>query len=31
MGVGEASERLVNFALAAGAHDNVTVAVHRHR
>ncbi|HEY2515782.1 MAG TPA: PP2C family serine/threonine-protein phosphatase [Polyangiaceae bacterium] len=30
MGVGEAAERLVNHALAAGAHDNVTVAVHRY-
>ena len=29
MGVSEASERLVNAALAAGAHDNVTVAIYR--
>jgi serine/threonine protein phosphatase PrpC len=31
MGVGEASERLVNAALAAGAHDNVTVAIYKNR
>jgi len=31
MGVSEAAERLVNAALAAGAHDNVTVALYRHR
>ncbi len=31
MGVSEAAERLVNGALAAGAHDNVTVALYRHR
>ena len=31
MGVSEASERLVNSALAEGAHDNVTVALYRHR
>ena len=31
MGVGEATERLVNAALAAGAHDNVTVALYRQR
>jgi serine/threonine protein phosphatase PrpC len=31
MGVSEASERLVNAALAAGAHDNVTVALYRRR
>jgi serine/threonine protein phosphatase PrpC len=31
MGVGEASERLVNAALAAGAHDNVTVALYKNR
>jgi serine/threonine protein phosphatase PrpC len=31
MGVAEASERLVNSALVEGAHDNVTVALYRHR
>ena len=31
MGVSEAAERLVNAALAAGAHDNVTVALYRRR
>ncbi len=31
MGVGQAAERLVNSALAAGAHDNVTVALYKHR
>jgi PPM family protein phosphatase len=31
MGVCEASERLVNAALSAGAHDNVTVALYRNR
>jgi serine/threonine protein phosphatase PrpC len=31
MGAAEASERLVNHALALGAHDNVTVALYRHR
>jgi serine/threonine protein phosphatase PrpC len=31
MGVSEATERLVNAALAAGAHDNVTVALYRQR
>jgi serine/threonine protein phosphatase PrpC len=31
MGVSEASERLVNAALAAGAHDNVTVAIYKNR
>jgi serine/threonine protein phosphatase PrpC len=31
MGVSEASERLVNAALAAGAHDNVTVATYKNR
>jgi serine/threonine protein phosphatase PrpC len=31
MGVAEASERLVNAALASGAHDNVTVALYRNR
>jgi PPM family protein phosphatase len=31
MGVSEAAERLVNASLAAGAHDNVTVALYRHR
>jgi serine/threonine protein phosphatase PrpC len=30
MGAVEASERLVNSALASGAHDNVTVALYRH-
>jgi serine/threonine protein phosphatase PrpC len=31
MGVSEAAERLVNAALALGAHDNVTVALYRQR
>jgi PPM family protein phosphatase len=31
MGVSEASERLVNAALASGAHDNVTVALYKNR
>ena len=31
MGVSEACERLVNATLAVGAHDNVTVALYRHR
>jgi serine/threonine protein phosphatase PrpC len=31
MPVSDAAERLVNAALAAGAHDNVTVALYRHR
>ncbi len=31
MGVTEAAERLVNSTLACGAHDNVTVALYRHR